>query len=165
MNWDDRTTVQKGNLGEAILDQWLDDQGYIAYRPVTDCAHPFDRLCASRDKKTVFVADAKAKPARKHYPDTGIDERHYRDYLHIQEKYRMDVFLSFIDEDRGQMYGNFLRRLDMPRRVQGNDYPWVHHEIRYFPLKAMIVLADLSATDVARLSNLSTRNPVYRGAA
>ncbi len=78
--WGERTSAQKGALGEQIVDRYLVEQGYIPYGSLIDGAHPFDRLCASRDKREVFIADVKSKACRLFYPDTGIGLRHYQEY-------------------------------------------------------------------------------------
>ena len=157
MNWCDKKTVKKGNVGEAALDRWLKENNYISYSPPKDSAHPFDRLCAAPNKRTIFVADAKAKPARKFYPDTGIDIRHYNEYLYLSDKYSMDVLLVFVDQNQRRMYGNFLRVLDQPR----GRYPFEERGIRYWPLKAMRHIGNLLDSEVAALKKHSTNNPAY----
>ena len=164
-NWQDKPSVKKGNVGEAIVDRYLVSNGFIPYRPIADKAHPFDRLCASPDKRTIFVVDAKAKPARKYYPDTGINVRHYNDYLAISQRYRLHVFLAFVDEDSESIYGQFLHVLDRPRTVSHKGkmltYPMVKYRVRFWPLCSMRKIADLGKEDVATLRSLSQRNPAY----
>lgn len=160
MNWQDKTTVRKGNVGEDALDRWLRENNYIPYTPPTEGAHPFDRLCATSDKKTIFVADAKAKPARKYYPDTGIDIRHYQEYLHLSEKYRLSVLLVFVDQNQKRMYGNFLRVLDKPRGTIVR-YPLEDGGIRYWPLEAMRHIGTLTDEEVEALKKYSTNKPAY----
>lgn len=148
------------------MDAWLRSHGYIPYQPVADCAHPFDRLVASANKQRIFIADAKAKAARKHYPDTGIDVVHYNDYQRISKKHNMHVFIFFVDEDRAQIYGNFLAVLDLTRivNVRGRPtlYPLVQKGIRYWPLEAMRLVGKIPQEDVERLQALSTRNEAYQ---
>lgn len=169
MNWADFRSVQKGNIGERLVDEYLTSQGFIPYSPTAEGAHPFDRLVASPDKKTVFIVDAKTKPARTYYPDTGIDVRHHADYMNIRAKYGMDVFLYFVDEDRGTIYGNYLHILDEPHTVyhQGKkleypmEAPGATGTIRYFPLEKMLHIANIPAQEVEALRALSDRNPGY----
>ena len=102
--------LEKGKLGEAIVDMYLMDRGVIPYKPVLEeAAHPFDRLCASRDKRRLFVVEVKAKPARYAYPDTGINISHWNDYTNIQDTYRIDVYIFFVDEERREVYGGEFR--------------------------------------------------------
>lgn len=166
MDWQELVTVKKGNIGEAIVNSYLERMGFIPYSPDSEGAHPFDRLCASRDKKTIFIADSKAKPARTYYPDTGIDTRHYRDYMAIQRRHNLHVFIFFVDEDAGKVYGNFLHELDKHREIVHNgrtlNYPLVSKGIRYFPLVAMREIGEIPQKEVVKLRQLSTRNGAYK---
>lgn len=165
-NWQSLTSVKKGNIGERLVNEFLIKKGYIPYSPDADGAHPFDRLVASRDKKTIFIADSKTKPARTYYPDTGINIRHYNEYKFIQDKYNIDVFIFFVDEDSKTIYGNFLKRLDEPRKIVHNgkiiEYPMEQKGIRYFPLSVMMPVAEIPAVDVLELFGLSQRKKDYR---
>lgn len=166
MEWHNMTTVKKGDIGEKIVSDWLISHGYIPYTPQAAGAHPFDKLCASRDKKTIFVAEVKSKPARTYYPDTGIDVRHYDDYKYIQSKYNIDVFLFFVDEDKRQIYGGKLSRLETQTEIIHNgkkiSYPLEHRGIIYFPLSAMQIIGELTDNQAASLNQHSTRNEAYK---
>ena len=142
MGWHDRTEVKKGDLGEQIVAQWLLDRGIVPYHSLADKAHPFDFLCASQDKKTIYIVEVKAKSKRECYEDTGIEYHHYMDYTNIREKYGIQVYLFFVDEKLGEIYGNKLSILEQPKIVNGNSYPWVHKNKYgktqiYFPLASM----------------------------
>ena len=102
----DLPETKKGEIGERIMDDYLISKKIIPYKPTQEGAHPFDRLCATADKKTIFIAEAKAKPARKYYPDTGIDYKIYREYMQIQAKHDIRICLFFIDEDRARFTGD-----------------------------------------------------------
>jgi len=167
--WDERKEVRKGTLGESIVDEFLRAKHVIPYRPDYDGAHPFDRLCATADKKTIFVADIKTKAQRERYADTGIDLSHYGDYTHIQRKYGLRVFLFFVDEKVRQVYGNWLSELEEPYIGTTRDgkravsYPLRQGEIIYFPL---VLMKPISTVDYARakeLMALSTRSYEYGG--
>lgn len=165
MNWQDSPRVKKGNIGERLVKEYLINKGYIPYIPDAPGAHPFDLLVASADKRNIFIADSKAKPARKYYPDTGIDLRHYKEYTTIEDKHNLNVFLFFVDEDAGNVYGNFLKRLSEPREIIHigipYQYPLIHKGIIYFPLVSMIQIADIPKIDVDTLREYSTRNKAY----
>lgn len=167
MKFSDKPETRKGALGEAIVHRHLESRGLIVYQPQTDGAHPFDNLCASRDKKTIVIAEVKTKPRRLYYPDTGIDIRHYNDYMHIQTKYGIPVFLYFVDaESEKRIYGNKLIVLIASRQVEHNGklltYPIKSKGIIYFPLDAMLHVADLDAGDTQEIAALTTRNEHYK---
>lgn len=160
MNWNDRIQVQKGNLGEELVEQYLAKKGFVVYRPITG-PHPFDRLCASADKRRIFVAEIKTKPRRKYYPDTGFNQRHNQDYLRIAMQHSMDVFVYFVDEVVGKIYGGeLISNLHKPRQIQHGSktltYPWSIDGIIYFPLSCMEVVAELPRDERARLAALSS---------
>lgn len=169
MNWRDRQEVQKGDLGEAIVDDYLESKGVIPYRPQADKAHPFDRLCASSDKRTIFIAEVKTKAARTHYPDTGMNISHYNDYQNIRNKYGLDVWLFFVDEYRGEVYGNKLSELSKQRNVIHNRrllvYPLIEKrrgvEIVYFPLEAMKPICVIDDEIRDQLVCMSNRSYAY----
>lgn len=168
MKWNDKPSVQKGSIGERIVDEWLIGLGWVPYRPIADAAHPFDRLVASKDKKRIVVVEVKSKPRREAYADTGIDYRHYQDYLGIWQSYNITVFLAFVDEKQGRIYGEFLSRLNKFRIVDGNVYPWrprpnQRPDIVYFPLEAMRQIGDLTGSQISSLSAL--RSTGFVGAA
>lgn len=165
MEWGERKTVKKGKIGEAIVKKYLVDMGYIPYSPDCDGAHPFDNLCASRDKKTIFIADSKAKPARTYYPDTGINISHYREYKDISEKHNLEVFIFFVDEDSKTIYGNFMSELEKPIEIQYGvytyKYPMEQKGIHYWALASMKQIGFLNDKEVEELRKLSTRNSAY----
>lgn len=169
--WNKKPQVKKGNLGEEIVVNYISKHGFVPYKPTLDSkAHPFDLLCASEDKKTVFIAEVKAKALRQKYPDTGINMRNYNDYHNIMDRYNgINIFLFFVDEKAGKVYGNWLSILKQRRWITHNGkkicYP--RHEnngyqsIIYFPKEAMRDIADLTPGEIEKLANLSTRNPKY----
>ncbi len=165
-NWEERTTVKKGNVGERLVNEWLIQHNYIPYSPDASGAHPFDRLVASRDKKTIFIADAKTKAKRKYYPDTGINISHYQEYKFIQEKYGIDVFIFFVDEESEEIYGNILKKLDENKTVFHNgkniQYPFEYKGIRYFPIEQMKMIAKIPKKETQILKSYSTENEAYK---
>lgn len=161
MNWDEKPQVKKGKIGEALVDEYLRSKGIVPYIPKANGAHPFDRLCASADKKRLYVAEVKTKPRRKFYPDTGFNEKNFSDYVHISMTYNMDVFVYFVDEIKKEIYGGELfGKLNQPRQVKNSleelNYPWRHNGIIYFPLEAMEHIAWLSDEEVKELIALRT---------
>lgn len=165
IKWEKRITVIKGDTGEKIVTEYLVRRGYIPYKPEPVGAHPFDRLCATPDKKHIFIAEIKTKPARVHYPDTGIDIRHYRDYENVSKAHNLEVFIFFVDQDSKQIYGNKLSELVLERTVEHKGkqikYPLQDRGIIYFPLVAMKRIGELSDQQCETLESLSTRNAAY----
>jgi len=163
--WEQRPEVRKGNIGENIVDEFLKAKRVIPYRPVYDGAHPFDRLCATADKKTIFIADIKTKPARTYFPDSGFNLSNYGDYTYITKKYGLRIFIFFVDEDAREVYGNWLEELEQPIQIEHKgrvlSYPIRERGIIFFPKANMRHIAQVDYTRAKELMDLSTRNYEY----
>lgn len=160
MNWADKTTVKKGDVGEEIVKNFLLKQGMIPYKPDFDGAHPFDFLCATTDKKTMIIVDAKAKAAFNKKFDgsfvTGINTKHYEEYSFIQNKYGVHVYLYFVDEMLGCVYGGALKKLEKNKIQKSFKVPTT-----LFRLDDMFTIGYLTEEDISRLKKHSTRNHNY----
>jgi hypothetical protein len=165
MKWEERTEVQKGNLGEAIIDNYLRNKNLIPYVAVFDGAHPFDRLVASANKKSIYIAEIKTKARRTYYPDTGINYRNYCQYKHIAKKYGIKIFVFFVDEWAKGIYGNILENLEEPKEViyktKKLNYPLRQGEIIYFPLCNTKNISSFNEADAEKLKGLAKRNYDY----
>lgn len=163
------TTTQKGDVGEEIIDALLKKKGVIPYKPDADRAHPFDRLCASINKKSLYVVEVKAKSKRKYYPDTGINLSVYTGYQHINAKYNMQVYLFFVDEESAEIYGGELNKISTPCQITHNgkviDYPLISasgpKDIIYFPIARMGTISKINDADVSKLKSLTTKQLRY----
>lgn len=160
MSWEARTTVKKGNIGEDVVEKFLESKGWIVYSPSTAGAHGFDKF-AMKDKAEIVYVESKAKARRKYYEDTGINISHYNDYTRLSEKYNMNIFIFFIDEYMGKVYGNFLSRLIEQTEVNGVKYPLRDRGIIYFPLKNMRMISDIDEKIIEELKTYSTRSYDY----
>lgn len=164
-DWHSKTTVKKGDLGEFLVDKFLMSKGMIPYHPNINIAHPFDRLVASKNKKIICIVDIKTKARRNYYPDTGIDKKHYDEYTFLMKKYNIPVFLFFVDEMEGCIYGNYLHILSQPTDIKYKNkllkYPLEQNGIIYFPLCLMRNIAKLDENEIQKLRQLSTRNYLY----
>lgn len=167
MEWNKKKCVQKGTLGEELIDKYIHESGrLIPYCPVFDGAHPFDRIVASLNKKEMYILDVKTKARRSYYPDTGIDIRHYEQYKYLEDKYNMPVYLAFVDEWLDKIYGNYLSILEEPTPdVKTNygyrDYPIKQKGIIYFPCVKMEYITILDKNNSKKLKELSTRTHPY----
>ena len=160
-DWQQKLTVRKGNLGEEIISRFLERKGYVIYSPETkNKSHAFDRL-AIKDKEQIIIAEIKTKARRNKYADTGVNKRNYEQYIKIQNKYNIPVFIFFVDEMLKKIYGNWLSKLIIPIIIEGKQYPLILNNIIYFPLVNMINIAELSEQQITELKKLSNRNYEY----
>lgn len=171
MGFKSTVMYRKGELGEKLVDELLLNNGnFIPYAPVMENAHVFDRLIASKNKKSLMVVEIKAINARDHYPDTGISINHYLEYKHIEEKYNLDVWILFVDAKKKMIYGNTLKKLETQTEVLVKDkgivlnYPVkqknftaIGKEIIYFPLVNMKDIVPLEDEHVAELNENSNK--------
>lgn len=166
-SWDNKIEVVKGNYAEDIINDYLEMLGYILYSPKTKGAHAFDRM-AIKNKSEIIIAECKAKARRNKYPDTGIDLNNYKGYKNIQDKHNLKVFIFFIDEMIGKIYGNFINELEKEKTISGKKYPSIEptkygKEIIYFPLENMIDIKELTQEQILFLKQSSKRNYEYAG--
>ena len=160
MNWQYKTEVKRGNLGEEIVDNLLHSKGYVIYKPITEAAHAFDRL-AIKDKEKACIAKVKTKPRRFAYPDTGIDVRHYMEYKRVWRKHRIPVFIFFVDDNEGT-----VRCLNLSEFFEVNEpkkyihkgktlsYPMDYKRIKYFYQPEMKIVYELSAEEREQIKEL-----------
>jgi len=156
--------VQKGNLGERIVQVALEKKGYIVYRAITQKAHGFDFL-AVKDKKVFIVAEVKSKARMNKFKATGIDVRHLDDYLYVMEAQSMDVVLFFVNEHppENRVYCQKLKTLMTPCVEDGIEYPnfGIAKGIVLFPLSKMVEVQKLNEEEASELARLSSRNYNY----
>lgn len=162
-DWKQSNAYRKGEIGEGLVDQYLLKRGIVPYRPIADAAHPFDRLCASSDKKSLYVVEIKSKPKREFYPDTGFNYSNFLDYMNIAMKYGMDVFVYFVDERMKKIYGGeLLSNLAVEREVSWNGksimYPLHQGRQIYFPISCMEEIANLGDAECEVLHSLRRSN-------
>lgn len=159
------TALKKGEIGEQIVRKILEEKGWIVYKPVTDGAHCFDMLTI-KDKRRAIAIDVKAKSRRNKYPDTGINQKHFEEYLSFSQKHNMPFWLFFVDEMLGKIYGNHLAELEKPRVVDNRMYPYEWRtqsgeKIRLWPLEAMRDIAFIKDSEVKKLIDYSQRSYKY----
>ena len=125
-DFSERPQTKKGTLGERIVDRYLMQLGRIPYRSVMDAAHPFDRLAANLDKRTIFHLrnQSPSRSVNTGLTSTGIDMRSYKTYCYMRFMYNLDTYLAFVDKRKfGGIYGpipvavrSSTRQVDVPRK-------------------------------------------------
>ena len=159
MSFEDFKSTNKGEYGEAIVDEILAKKGYTIYSPVAG-SHLIDRFVVKKGK--VYGLDVKTKPKRKFYPDTGFDVADYEKYKKLRAEHNMEVLIVFVDEDEGSVYGNFLSKLEVPYEDNRNSYPFKsppdrHNKVCiYFPISNMSTIRNLTEKEIEILKSLSS---------
>lgn len=164
-NWENLTTVKKGNIGERIVQEFIESKGFVVYSAITEKAHAFDFL-AIKDKKIVIAAEVKTKSLMNKYKATGFDIRNRKYYLEFSQSHNIPIFVFFVDEQRKEIYGNWLSTLEQVREQDGVKYPFnlktQKAEIRLYPFSAMKKIVDIDVEVADKLKTLSQRNYEYR---
>ena len=161
MEWKDKIQVKKGDFAEDIVHTYLENKGFIVYKPHTEGKHGFDRL-AVKDKKQLIIAEVKAKARMKKYRATGIDLRHYNEYKLIEVKHNIPIFLFFVDEWLKKIYGNWLSELEK-ESYDDINYPntIIKPGIIFFSYIKMKMITTLTDEQSEYLKSTSTRNYTY----
>jgi Holliday junction resolvase len=162
--WEKRMKVQKGDIGEILINRFLQAKGYATYSPTQADAHIIDLIAYKNGKMMAF--DIKTKARRNNYADTGIDFSHFKKYQELNNK--IPVFLFFVDEELKEVYGNTLSNLIKSEVVMNKTYPSIEEynngkcQIIYFPLKSMKRnIINLTDAECNAIKNLHKRNYNY----
>lgn len=147
MKWQDKKETKKGNIGEEIIKNMLREQGYVLYEPKDDLPHLIDIFCHHIEKDLVCV-EVKTKRRRANRQDTGFETRHYKEYIRLLERHRLDTFIAFVDDFEGCIYGQKLSHLmQFENEYKGQVY---------FPLEQMDFIQWLSEEEIKALKLLTT---------
>lgn len=152
--WHEQQKTKIGDYGEELVMTYLESRGHVCYKALTDKAHLLDYFIYQKDRE-VIAAEVKTKPSRKKYPDTGFDYRHYEGYKKFTTEHNMRMFIFFVDDEKGEIYGNFLHELDKPRKQYPLDEMTRYGQIiRYYPLEAMIKIRPLTQSEILTIRTL-----------
>lgn len=164
--WEQKTSVKKGNAGEKIVRRFLEKKGFIVYQPVTEDAHAFDML-AIKNKEIVIIGEVKTKALMNKWSATGFNDRNFKEYKRIYEKYKIPIFIFFVDEHKKEIYGNWLMEcLEEPQIKDGVEFPKIINtrngsKIRLYHYEKMKHIAYLEDNDVRELIKHTRRSYSY----
>jgi hypothetical protein len=164
MNNTFQQALKKGDIGENIVKLKLEKHGWICYKVETDGSHPLDKFAIKNNK--IIALDIKTKAKRNKYDDTGIDERLYKLYKDFSTKNKIEFYVIFVDEVAKKVYGNKLTELDEPIIINNKKYPSIEKckngvEMRYWAIKNMKYICNISDEDVKKIKDLEQRNYDY----
>jgi len=164
--WQKKQSVKKGNVGEALIDEFLLANNIIPYSPVGDQSHDFDRVCVSKKTGDWVVVEVKTKRRRDNWDDTGVDIPIYERYAAVQKDQGVKIYIFFVDDLLKKVYGNWLDELMKPVQIEKGRktyyWPLKWEGIMYFHLDNMIDAFDLTDQVVEKLNRLSNRSANYK---
>lgn len=152
-NLQNKELVTKGNIGENIISSKLKEKGYVIYEADHEVSHPIDFIAIKDD--VIRAIEIKTKPARKFYPDTGLDIKHWEKYLKVNEI--IPSYIFFVDEILKKIYYNSIDELKIKKGI----YPLKENNIIYFALNNMKILMNLDEEQVKQIKNYTKRNYLY----
>jgi Holliday junction resolvase-like predicted endonuclease len=152
MNWNNKITVKKGNIGEQIIRNFFEKKGWIIYKPITNKAHWIDFI-AIKDKKEMYGIEVKTKPRLNKWAAQGFNIKQYKEYKRFEKLYNIKLFIFFVDEKEGTIHcANFSK---LSKGFHPND------KIIAWHLDEMEFVANLDINTMKKIDNLNTRNYIY----
>ena len=143
---------KKGELGEQIIQDYLENRGWIVYFPFTkDRPHYFDML-ATKDKERVVAIDVKTKARFNNFPMQGINVKSYNEYLHFVKSTNVPFYLIFVDDKNGDVHAVDIATLH-DGVVMGTVIAWNLSQMKY--------LFKIDSEKIAELSNYDQRSYEY----
>jgi hypothetical protein len=147
------TALKKGELGENIIREFLQEKGWVVYFPFTkDKAHFFDMLCTFNKDKVIAI-DVKTKARLNKWNAQGINKNHYEQYLSFVKKSNVNFYLIFIDDKNGNVHGADIQSLKNP------IYP--NEKIIAWSLEQMKLLFKITQEQINELTKLDQRKYIF----
>lgn len=154
MKWQDKTQVKKGDIGEQIVKDFLEEEGYLVYKCATKGAHPFDGMAVSKQNK-VFYFDVKTKARMNKCNCTGFNLKHYKTYIKVKEENNIDFYVYFVDDKNGKVHKADLKKLE-------NTQQYATRSILYWDIEKMDYLFTITKDKIKLLSSFDKRNYDYK---
>ena len=99
-------STKKGTIGEFLVIDIIKKmfpQYDILTHHIKNKAHWVDFVIMNKEKNDVKYIEVKTKARFNKYPITGIDLRHYKEYIKLYEKGN-DVIIIFVDDKIGDIH-------------------------------------------------------------
>jgi Holliday junction resolvase len=145
--------LQKGDLGEKIITEYLEKKGWIVYRPFTkNKAHYFDMLC-TLNKEKVIAIDVKTKARLNKWNAQGINIKTYNEYINFVKTTSVNFYLIFVDDKTGEVHLADLMKLKDPIYPNEKIIAWAVKDMKY--------LFTISENQIKELTKLDQRNYIF----
>lgn len=158
LNWQDKTEVKKGNIGELLVKEFLEKNGFTLYSPVTEGSHKVDYFAHSEKEKNVICAEVKTKRRMAFHERTGFNYSNYLHYKELYEKHKIPTYIFFVDDFEKCIYGQWLHKLG-EGVVMGTGW----NEVIVWDLNLMDKKRELTESEVLEISKYTKENYDYSG--
>lgn len=143
MNWQKKTEVKRGNIGERIVAELITKHGYIHYGALTEGAHLIDFFCLKGSSKDLFCIEVKTKKRMASREATGFNTRNFKEYIELSDKHKMNIVFIFVDDFEECIYSAKLSDIR-------NDGVEVKN-VTIFPLALMKFIRKLTDEELTEL--------------
>jgi hypothetical protein len=146
-------SLKKGEIGEQIIREILENQGWVVYMPFTkDRAHYFDML-ATQNKERVIAIDVKTKARFNKWPAQGINVRSYNEYMKFVSDTGVPFYIVFIDDKCGDIHAKDITKLKDPIFPNDKVIAWDINQMKH--------LGNIGEEKIQELSKYDQRNYDY----
>jgi hypothetical protein len=145
--------LKKGEIGEKIIQEYLENLGWIVYFPFTkNKAHYFD-LIATKNKEKAVAIDVKTKAKFNTWNAQGINVKSFNEYSEFIRKINIPFYLIFINDKDGDVHLAELANL------KNEFYPTSY--IIAWPLSEMKLMFNIGKEKIEELSQYDQRTHQY----
>jgi len=162
-------TFKKGTLGESIVIETLKKlfpEYDILTQNIKDKAHWVDLILMNKINNDIKYIEVKTKARLNKYPMTGIDYKHYQEYIRLNEK-GIDVIIFFVDDKLGDIHylpvskaielenQNKIKILDFKQRnINKKTICWFLEDMKF--------ITNISKDQIDKLTKLDERNHNFK---
>jgi len=120
-SWENKIEVKKGNYGEKLIVDILEEHGWNVYGIITPGAHAYDFHMMKGS--SFYNLDVKTQDKMLRRNETGIAVKHYDKYLKSMEDSKLDFLLFFVDPASKAIFSGKLSELRVETAIDGHMYP------------------------------------------
>tara|TARA_R100001510_G_scaffold36134_1_gene32622 strand:+ start:635 stop:1150 length:516 start_codon:yes stop_codon:yes gene_type:complete len=162
-------TFKKGTLGESIVIETLKKlfpEYDILTQNIKDKAHWVDLILMNKINNDIKYIEVKTKARLNKYPMTGIDYKHYQEYIRLNKK-GIDVIIFFVDDKLGDIHylpvskaielenQNKIKILDFKQRnINKKTICWFLEDMKF--------ITKISKDQIDKLTKLDERNHNFK---
>lgn len=162
-------TFKKGTLGESIVIETLKKlfpEYDILTQNIKDKAHWVDLILMNKINNDIKYIEVKTKARLNKYPMTGIDYKHYQEYIRLNKK-GIDVIIFFVDDKLGDIHylpvskaielenQNKIKILDFKQRnINKKTICWFLEDMKF--------ITNISKDQIDKLTKLDERNHNFK---
>jgi len=136
IQWNNKNNVKKGNEGENMVFNYLKNQNYILYHPITSGYHYCDFIAINKRFDKMFLIDVKVRQPRRLYNDVSVTKRNYNIYQKLSKIYNIPFFIFFVINNN--IYGNYLNSLMIKNKISNIEYPLFQNKFIYFHTSTLV---------------------------